>query len=105
MIIINHDGYFYKTWSAIHVISCLSASFMYGYLSCFRNVDPIFYILDIAFETIFLISIIIEFITDFEDKAHGNSSGHKHVKSLKLIAKRYVFEGNFRYDLIPLIPF
>ena len=106
MILIDHNGYFYKWWKAFHVLCCLSSSFMYGYLSCFRNVSPVFYTLDIMFESIFVISMIIEFITDFKERnENGVGSNSQSVKSLELIAKRYVFEGNFRYDLIPLIPF
>ena len=73
MILIDHDGSFYKIWKAFHVLCCLSSSFMYGYLSCFRNVSPEFYTLDIMFESIFLISMIIEFITGNQPLHLGHS--------------------------------
>ena len=71
MMIIDHEGLFYTIWKTIHVLSCLSSSFLYGFLSCFSDVDPSLYEIDVMFETIFLISVVVEFLTDFKDSKHS----------------------------------
>ena len=53
----------------------------------------------LAFEIIFLISIITKFLTDY--RPDGET---EHVKSLTKISSRYL-HGDFLSDLIPLIPF
>jgi hypothetical protein len=57
------------------------------------------YKLDIFFEIIFGISMILEFLTDFEE-----FPGQLPVRDIAMIAKKYM-KGRFLLDLLSLIPF
>ena len=60
-IIINHEGYFYRSWRVLYVISCLFSSYLYGFMTIYeRPLDRSYLnVLTISFESIFLITVVI----------------------------------------------
>ena len=119
--IIKHEGYFSMIWTVFDILCCLASSYIYLWLATFGedqkaagtlcypdmnesqreqfNKDASStYTLVLAFEIIFLISIITKFLTDF--RPDGET---EHVKSLTKISSRYL-HGDFLSDFIPLIP-
>jgi len=98
-LIINSRGYLSAVWGGIDLICCLTSSYFYAWIGCFGNKeDSWFRLVDIIFETIFTISILVRFTTDFIPE--GNTTP---VKDHFKIAKRYWAKG-FLYDFIPWIP-
>ena len=56
--------------------------------------------MDIFFEAVFLISMIVEFLTDYQPEQQGQEP----IRDPILIAKKYIY-GGFIVDLFALIPF
>ena len=71
-------------------------------MALFSDAANLYHNISDIYESIFLISMIIEFITDFDDPSYV-IHGH-HIRDLGAIAKRYIKSGPFVQDLIPLLP-
>jgi len=100
MLVIDHQGTFYRYWNIFHVLCCLSSSYIYGYNAAFKATTR-----DIEiwiYEGIFVFAIIIEFFVDYIKP--GTGANGVRVTDHFLIAKRYFYKG-FLYDLFPCIPF
>jgi len=85
----------------MHTILCVVSSYYYGWIASdnkFHDSTNMIYVASIL-ESIFLISIGIEFLTSYENP---NVRGVQ-VKDVEKIATRYL-KGGFLYDLIPTIP-
>ena len=99
LIIINHTSTFSGFWRMFDVLSCLLSSYVYCWHIAFtekhRNI-PIF---EYFIESIFFITMITKFLTDFIPDGETEPT-----KDLMLISKNYLKNG-FVMDLIPLIPF
>lgn len=110
-------------WTVFDIMCCLASSYFYLWLAtfgedqkgaktnqCYPNMSKAekaqfdqdgaaTYQIVLAFEIIFLVSIITKFLTDY--RPDGET---EHVKSLTKISSRYL-HGDFLSDFIPLIPF
>ena len=90
-------------WNYINKICCLVSSHIYLFMAAYLSKDLLpednLYKLDLFFETFFAISMVLEFLTDFEPVP-----GQKAIRDLVIIANRYI-KGEFIYDLIALVPF
>ena len=81
---------------------CLASSYMYAFLACYgheseRSTSEFW--LEGAFELIFFISIVKNFLTDF--KVPGETYSEKRIT---VIANRYL-KGTFMVDFLPMLPF
>lgn len=67
-VIFSSNGVFIVIWRAIHTISCLLSCYFYVYLSAFglHAFGDDGRILDFVFEGIFVISMILEFLTAYK---------------------------------------
>jgi len=114
--IINPHSMLYRLFRSIVVLCCLASSFIYAFYAAFRNDvdgdpsqinDPKLYIptmdmIQIAFEALFLVDILLKFILEYKDDF---TSSHVHqVRDVSLISIRYL-KTKFAYDLIPIVPF
>lgn len=104
VFIISNTNQYLQTWNAIIKILCLISSHVYLYMASFLNEDPdpssTLFKMDITFEIAFLISMVLEFLTDIQPE-------QKELKPIRdpiLIAKNYI-NGNFLVDFLALIPF
>jgi len=54
-------------WNGVDIFTCVVSSYFYAYLGCFGHdaISPSVEILVILFESIFLMSLIKNFITDY----------------------------------------
>ena len=88
-IIIDHTGTFYRLWRGIYVFSCVFSGYVYVYLACFEHAakDTNLMVFQIFFESIFIISIIIEFLVSYENPRKKDDR----IILLDKIATRYVF--------------
>jgi len=84
----------------LHTFSCLTSCYFYAYIAAFGipHVDHILYLIYVIYESIFLISLILNFFVEF--KPDGQSFP---VRDLAKIALRYL-RTSFIMDFIPLIP-
>lgn len=71
-IILNHEGTLIAFWKPFHVFCSLASSYLYGYLACFDDSNEGKEIVIPIFETIFTLSMIFEFITDFKENVIGS---------------------------------
>ena len=69
-LILKQDNDFLYFWNLIHSISSLISSYYYIYVAAFVKIQPFdaFWITDVVFMTIFLISILVEFLTEYIPK-------------------------------------
>lgn len=88
-------------WRVLHTICCLFSCYFYIYLAAFgtNSLGDAGYNWDWAFQTIFIISMITEFVTAY--KVHP---GEPEIRDPIMIFNNYK-NGNFLPDLIPLIPY
>ena len=90
-------------WNGFDRLACLLSSYFYLYMASFLLAGPskydFFFNVDIFFEAIFSVSILLCFITELKI---GNQK--KVARDILIIGKTYI-QGNFVYDLIAIIPF
>jgi hypothetical protein len=72
MFIISHQSFLLLVWNFIVLLSCIFSSYIYLYMASYITKDNMseqgfFFYFDWIMEGIFLISIITQFLTDFED--------------------------------------
>jgi hypothetical protein len=69
-LIISHSNQYIIAWNALDKIICLFSSHIYLYMGAFLSKDleknDVLYKLDIFFEVFFGVSMVLEFLTDFE---------------------------------------
>ena len=73
MFIISHQNYILLTWNFIVLLSCIFSSYVYLYMASYMTGEGetekgFFFYFNWIFEGIFLMAIITEFLTDFEDQ-------------------------------------
>lgn len=105
-IVISSDNFLYKLWCGVDIFCCLLSSYIYAYISVFKNDigkakfgtttlgNLVFF-----FELIFMISIICKFFLEFKLEEEPLP-----VRNLNRIALRYIQSKEFRRDIIPIIP-
>lgn len=99
-LVISHTNKVVYVWNVLYVLSCLTSCYFYAFMAAFEKPDPgsWLFILDWSFEGIFLVSLLLNFITDYKEDGNPNP-----VRDLNKISMRYL-KGQFTYDIIPLIP-
>ena len=99
-LIISHNNSYLDIWEFIHTIFCLTSSYIYAYVANFGLPEEgsTLYHLDTVFEVSFIISIILNFITDYVPDDNLTP-----VKDFRKIAVRYI-KGDFTLHIIPVIP-
>jgi hypothetical protein len=74
-LIISHQNRILQIWNLFIKFACLISSYLYLYMASFMSTHPepgdTLYIFDIMFEAIFVIAMMQEFITDFEEIAQN----------------------------------
>ena len=102
-IIISSDNKILMMWHGFVKLVCLISSYFYLYMASYLLAGPshfdLFFNIDITFEAIFLVAMLLEFITDFK-----TGSQQKVNRDLLSISKKYI-KGNLLYDFIAIIPF
>ena len=109
-IVGEHSG-FSQFWFVIYIISCIFSSYIYAYLAAFGTNDEafnhsypgqsemqFFTNLEISFETIFVLSIIKQFLTEYTPDGETQP-----IRDLQKIAKRYI-KDDFVLDTICVLP-
>jgi len=88
-------------WKFIHSFSSLFSSYYYIYVAAFIEIVPYdgYWVVDIVFMSIFLASILIEFITEYIPKGSD-----KPERSFEKIALNY-FKNGFIIDFLATFPF
>lgn len=68
--IFNEDNNFLYFWKFIHSLASLFSSYYYIYVAAFISIQPYdpYWIIDIVFMSIFLVSILLEFVTEYVPK-------------------------------------
>lgn len=99
-LVISHNNKVVYLWNVLYVLSCLTSCYFYAFMAAFEKPKPgsWLFILDWSFEGIFLVSLLLNFITDYKEDGNPNP-----VRDLNKISMRYL-KGQFIYDIIPLIP-
>ena len=101
-LIINPKSQFMKIWQFIVTIGCMWTAFLYPYCTAFGypedDLDSIMICLYLG-ELIMLMDIIFTFFTSYQDE--GSTS---QITDLKKISNRYIFEKNFKSDVIIWLP-
>jgi hypothetical protein len=99
-IIINRKGGFRSFLSVVNIFICTISSYAYIWTAVFGN-DPDGFSNRMmwAFESLFLIMMLCNFVTDFT-----RDGEHVAVTDLEEIGVRYI-QSDFLYDLVPLLPF
>lgn len=98
--IISYDSTYLIVWRVVHTLACLCSCYLYAWLTAFgvpSSGSPARYV-DVAFEALFLLSLLLEFLTSYRPQ-----SGDQEVREFAKISQRYL-QGNFVPDLIPLVP-
>jgi hypothetical protein len=58
-------------WNAFNKVACLISSYFYLYMASFLMQGPskgdMFFMIDIVFESIFVVSMLLEFLTDYKE--------------------------------------
>lgn len=101
-LVISRKSKILAVWYFGYILCCLLSSYFYIYIAAFQHkdiTDKWWIDSEIYFEAIFFISIILNFLTDYQDE-----SNHKEVRDLSNISMRYL-RGNFAWEFLPLIPF
>uniref|UniRef100_A0A7S3FW38 Cyclic nucleotide-binding domain-containing protein n=1 Tax=Strombidium rassoulzadegani TaxID=1082188 RepID=A0A7S3FW38_9SPIT len=100
-IIISISNPVYQAWKIVVVMICIFSSYMYALIAAFGIPEKgsTMSNLDIIFEVIFSLDIIVQFLLEFKPEDQYNK-----VRDLTEIAKRYL-KTRFIWDIIPLIPF
>jgi hypothetical protein len=102
ILIFDGGSAFINIWNIFVVLNALLSSYFYAFVACFGDeVETNGYFvrnLDIIFETIFFVAIVINFLKSFDDNV-----GTEKVKDLKRIALRYCSKG-FLVDFICIFP-
>ena len=100
VIIIRRSGCSYGIFAFIHSILCILSSYFYSWMACYGNEysREMFFYCTLFIELFFLLSMFIEFITDYTEE--GDEAPTRHIGK---IAKRYLKNG-FVMDFIPLFP-
>ena len=69
--IISHQNRILQLWNLFIKFACLMSSYLYLYMGSFMSTHPVLgdtlFLFDIMFEVVFVIAMMQEFITDFED--------------------------------------
>ena len=100
LISIPEDNKVYLYWRSLNIFCCLTSSYFYAFMAAFE--DPaegsFLYVINIIYEIIFLISILIQFLVEFTPPGQIVP-----VKDITQISLRYL-KGEFWKDFIPIIP-
>ena len=81
-------------------ICCVISSYLYAFIAAFENpnVGETLFNVTIFFETVFLVSLCVQFLVSYKPEGE-----ERKIKDLTMISLRYL-KGQFLYDFIPLIP-
>ena len=88
-------------WYFGYIVCCLLSSYFYVYIAAFQHIgvkDKWWLQYELIFELIFLTSILLNFLTDYEDENDG-----KVVRDIAQISMRYL-KGNFFWEFLPVLP-
>ena len=66
-IVISEDNRVYLWWRSINIFCCLTSSYFYAFMAAFENPKSGSFLsnINIAFECIFLISLMIQFLVQY----------------------------------------
>ena len=101
MIVISIDSSIYQVFRIVVIFVSIFSSLVYAYLSAFGsrpNSSEVEYLL-LAFESVMLIDILVNFILEFQP-----DDSLQKVRDIAVIAKRYI-RGHFLVDLLAMIQF
>ena len=101
--IIYPHSRFYKIWTVIVMIFCLTTAVIYPFCTAFGGIpyiwsDPIWLNLFVG-ELVMLLDIIIQFLLAYKDE-----DDRLYIIDFKKIAQRYIYEGNFKKDILIWLP-
>jgi len=88
-------------WKFVHITCCVVSSYIYALIAAFGDDgnSEIFRDMTIGFETVFLLSMIFNFMKPFYPEGEHHPS-----KDHGKIARKYINDG-FLIDFVTLIPF
>ena len=97
ILIIRQGGVFNKGLIMMFFVaySCLTVI----YRSAFGKYGALYMqIIDTIVEFVFLVDLILNFMTTYKDSEQNEVTDHK------LIAQQYIFHGTFLFDFLPIVP-
>lgn len=96
-------------WNFVDIFSCIFSSYFYAYLAAFGMKDPsqgsdgnddaVFSTIEMVYESIFILSILKQFLTEYTPDGETQP-----VRDISKISKRYI-KDHFVLDTICVIPF
>jgi ABC-type uncharacterized transport system permease subunit len=99
-IVISQDNMFKRAFSGVIILLALVSTFLATYLACFGFPQAKeFYVFYYIVECLFLLDILLCFITQYQDE-----EDNKPVREIKLIAIKYLKSG-FVFDALATFPF
>ena len=101
LLVFDEKSKFSTYWNGIDIFTCIISSYFYAYLGCFGQdaLNQEVEILVMCFESIFVITLLKHFITDYTPDGEQTP-----VTNIKKISIRYLHNG-FILDFILVIPF
>ena len=104
LLLISEKNKLYHFFCLIVTISCLISSYIYAYMAAFRlhpdRETKFTTIAALFFELIFVGHMCTQFILEYTPEGSKIP-----VRDYKMIAMRYMKEGDFAIDLVAIIPF
>jgi hypothetical protein len=99
--IISQNNSLLFVWSWLYLLCCLTSAYVYGFLAAFfdGNSDGTLYSLQIIYESIFSVNIVLRFFTEYTPEGSPNPE-----RDLSKIASRYL-RNEFFLEFITVIPF
>ena len=69
LIIIRQNNRYYLYWRTINTLCCLTSSYFYAYMAAFKEAAEDVHLtnLNLSFETIFLISMVLQFLVEYKE--------------------------------------
>ena len=67
LVIIKQNNRYYMYWRTLNTLCCLTSSFFYAFMAAFRGMtgNPTLYKINMAYESVFLISMGLQFIVEY----------------------------------------
>ena len=103
--IISINNSYKQYWDALVILSAIFTSFFVPVEIAFEGIDQavdefwITHALDVIVDVIFLIDIVVVFLTEYTDVVSGDQ-----IRNPKKIAKEYI-KSTFFFDAISSLPF
>ena len=98
-LVIPREGTFFSMWDILITILCIVSAYVYMFIAAFGVSDQNMDYLDIIFNFIFFIDMILRFCLDYYDKIREET-----IKTQPKLAMHYL-KGDFLYDFVATVPF